>query len=175
MELRFVTPDLRRLDEVGSEVLACGLFSDALPPPGTAGLLDWRLCGLISRLIESGFLTGQKGEVMLVPLRPKLPFDKALLFGLGPRPKFDDRVFREITEHMLRAMHDLCARSAVVELPGRFGPEVDADVAADILLDLAGGHPEHDVWTLVESGEAQKQITARMTEQRRRDRRVVLR
>jgi hypothetical protein len=175
MELRFVVPDLRHLDEVGSEVLACGLFSDALPPHGTAGLLDWRLAGLVSRLLESGFLTAQKGEVMMVPLRPKLPFDKALLFGLGPRAAFDDAAFRDVTAHMLRAVQELCARSAVVELPGRFGQTVDAERAADILLDLAGSHPEHDVWTLVEPSDAQKKITAHMTEQRRRDRRVVLR
>jgi hypothetical protein len=178
MELRFVVPDLRHLDGVGSEVLACGLFSDALPPHGTAGLLDWRLCGQVSRLLESGFLTALKGEVMMLPLRPKLPFDKALLFGLGPRAAFDDTVFREVTAHMLGAVQELCARSAVVELPGRFEHSrtgVDAERAADILLDLAGSHPEHDVWTLVEPSDAQKKITAHMTEQRRRDRRVVLR
>lgn len=186
MELRFVVPDLRHLDEVGSEVLACGLFSDALPPHGTAGLVDWRSCGLISRLLVGGFLTATQGEVMMVPLRPKLPFDKALLFGLGPRAVFDDGVFRDVTAHMLRAVQELCARSAVVELPGRFleqsraaqsagPPGVDAERAADILLDLAGSHPEHDVWTLVEPSDAQKRITAHMTEQRRRDRRVVLR
>jgi hypothetical protein len=43
-----------------------------------------------------------------------------------------------------------------------------------MLLELAGGRPEHDVWTLIEAGEDQKRITARMIEQRRRDRRVVL-
>jgi len=175
MELRFVTPDLRRLDEVGAEVLACGVFSDVLPPHGTAGLLDFRLAGLVSRLLEDGFLTAQRGEVMMIPLRPKLPFDKALLFGLGERSSFDDGAFRDVTAHLLRAMQELCARSAVVELPGRFGAAIDPQRAADILLDLAGGHAEHDVWTLVESSDAQKQITAYMTEQRRRDRRVVLR
>jgi hypothetical protein len=112
---------------------------------------------------------------MMIPLRPKLPFDKALLFGLGSRSSFDDGAFREITAHLLRAMQELCARSAVVELPGRFGAGIDPERATDILLDLAGGHAEHDVWTLVEPNDAQKQITAHMTEQRRRDRRVVLR
>jgi hypothetical protein len=175
MELRFVVPELRRLDEVSSEVLACGVFCDALPPHGTAGLVDWRLCGSISRLFVSKFLTGERGEVLLVPPRPKLPFDKALLFGLGTRIGFDVEGFRQVTAHMLRAMRELCARSAVVELPGRFEGIVDPERATDILLDLADGHPEHDVWTLVEPIDSQKRITAYMTEQRRRDRRVVLR
>jgi hypothetical protein len=174
MELRFVTPELRRLDEVGTEVLACCLFSDERPPHGTAGLVDWRLSGRVSRLMRDTFVTGARGEVVMLPLRPSLPFDKALLFGLGPRNGFDDAVFREVTAHMLKAMERLCARAAVVELPGRHRSAIDPETATDILLELAGGRTEHDVWTLIEPGDDQKRITARMTEQRRRDRRVVL-
>jgi len=174
MELRFVTPELRRLDDVASEVLACGVFVDERPHRGTAGLVDWRLAGLVSRLMRESFVTGKRGEVVMLPLRPKLPFDKALLFGLGERNAFDDQVFREVTSHMLRAMEGLCARSAVVELPGRHRAAIEAERATDILLELAGGRPEHDLWTLVEPSDDQKRISARMSEQRRRDRRVIL-
>src|SRR4051812_10330977 len=99
MELRFIAPDLRRLDEVGCEVLACGLFADERPPRGTGGLIDWRTAGSLCHLIERGFLTAARGEVMMIPLRPKLPFDKALLFGLGERQHFDADVFRETVAH----------------------------------------------------------------------------
>ncbi len=174
MELRFVARELRKLDEVASEVLACGVFADERPHHGAAGLVDWRLAGTVSRLVEQGFLTGKRGEVVMLPLRPKLPFDKALLFGLGARADFDDAAFREVTAHLLRAIEGLCARTAVVELPGRHRSAIAAERATDILLELAGGRPEHDVWTLIEPAEDQKRITARMTEQRRRDRLVVL-
>jgi len=174
VELRFVTPELRRLDEAGSEVLACGVFADERPVRGTAGLVDWRLAGQLARLLKSEFVRGVVGEVVMLPLRPKLPFDKALLFGLGARGSFTDGVFRDITAHMLRAMEGLCARTAVVELPGRHRAVIEAERATDILLELAGGRPEHDVWTLIEPVDDQKRITARMGEQRRRDRLVVL-
>jgi hypothetical protein len=174
MELRFVTRELRKLDEVASEVLACAVFADERPHHGAAGLVDWRLAGTVSRLVDQGFLTGKRGEVVMLPLRPKLPFDKALLFGLGEREGFDDARFREVTAHMLRAIEGLCARTAVVELPGRHRAAIDAERATDILLELAGGRPEHDVWTLIEPVEDQKRITARMSEQRRRDRLVVI-
>jgi hypothetical protein len=174
MELRFVTSELRKLDEVASEVLACGVFADERPHHGAAGLVDWRLAGAVSKLVGQGFVTGRAGEVVMLPLRPKLPFDKALLFGLGTRDAFDDAVFRDITTHMLRTIEGLCARTAVVELPGRHRAAIDAERATDILLELAGGRPEHDVWTLIEPLDDQKRITARMSEQRRRDRLVVL-
>ena len=174
MELRFVTPELRRLDELQSEVLTCGVFLDERPHHGTAGLVDWRLSGLVSRLIRTSFVTGKRGEVVMLPLRPKMPFDKALLFGLGARAEFDDDTFRAVTEHILATMEGLCARSAVVELPGRHRDAIDAERATDILFELAGGRPEHDIWTLIEASEDQKRIAARVSEQRRRDRRIVL-
>jgi len=151
------------------------LFADdERPQHGAAGLVDWRLAGTVSRLIGEHFVTGRLGEVVMLPLRPKLPFDKALLFGLGNRDAFSDSAFREITSHMLKVMAGLCARTAVVELPGRHRSAIDAERATDILLELAGGRPEHDIWTLIEPTHDQKLITARMSEQRRRDRLVVL-
>lgn len=172
MELRFVPPALRTLDEVGTEVLACGLFSDERPPHGTLGLVDWRLAGGFSKLLARGWVRGAPGEVVMVPLRPKLPFDKAIVFGLGPRSSFDEPTFRATIERMLATMEGLSARSAVVELPGRHVGALTAEQAADILLETAAGRTEHDVWTLVEPPEDQKRITAHMIEQRRRVRRL---
>lgn len=174
MELRFIVPDLRKLDEASSEVLACGLFLDDRPPTGVAGLIDWRLSGRLGGLLLDGFVTGTLGEVVMIPLRPKLPFDKGLIFGLGERGTFGHVEFRTTVEQMLKVMEGLCARSAVVELPGRHGGIIGAELATSILLESAGSRPEHDAWTLVEPPEEQKRITTRMMEHRRRDRRVVL-
>jgi hypothetical protein len=168
MDLRFTTPTLRRLDLVGTEVLVAGLAADERPPHGVAGLVDWRLAGRLSRLIQSGFATGRIGEVLLIPGRPKLPFDKILLFGLGPKRAFDEAVFRELTERVLDTLAGLRARTAVVELPGRHFGAIAAEKAADILLESAGGRREHDVWTLIEPGEAQRVITQHMIQERRR-------
>ena len=71
IELRFVAPDLRRLDEVGSEVVVCGIWKDERPFTGLACLLDWRLAGRLSRLAKQGFLVGDVGEVLVVPARPR--------------------------------------------------------------------------------------------------------
>jgi hypothetical protein len=174
MELRFVAPDLRRLDEVSSEVIVCSIFADERPPHGTAALIDWRLGGCICRLLGDGFITGSFGEVFMVAVGRKLPFDKALLFGLGDRATFDESRFRSAVTRMLGVLEGLCTRSAVVELPGRHTASIAADQAANILLELSEGRPDHDLWTLVEPAEEQRRVAARLIEQRRRDRRVVL-
>jgi hypothetical protein len=168
MDLRFITRHLRQLDLAATEVLVASLAADERPPHGVAGLVDWRLAGRISALIKSGFATGAVGEVLLIPGKPRLPFDKIVLFGLGTRSEFTERVFRLIVDKMLGTLEGLRARTAVVELPGRHFDAISAERAADILLELAGGRQEHDVWTLVEPAEAQRVITAHMIQERRR-------
>ncbi len=171
MDLRFTIPHLRQLDLSGTEVLVATLASDERPPRGVAGLADWRLAGRISRIVASGFATGEVGEVLLVPGKPKLPFDKIVLFGVGERKAFNERVFRAVVERMLATLEGLRARTAVVELPGRHFGAIAPERAADVLLESVGGRQEHDVWTLVEPPEAQRSITQHMIQERRRVRR----
>jgi hypothetical protein len=75
-------------------------------------------------------------------------------------------------EKMLRTLEGLRARTAVVQLPGRHFGGIAPERAADILLESAGGRPEHDVWTLVEPQEAQRVITQHMIQERRRVRQL---
>ncbi len=168
MELRFTLPTLRKLDLLGTEVVLAAVATDEQPPHGLAGLLDWRLAGRISALLERGFITGQVGEVVLVPGKPKLPFDKVLLFGVGPRADFSEPVYRVVVEKMLSTLEGLRVRSAVVELPGRHFDAIRPDRAADILLECAGSKMVHDVWTLAETLESQRLVTQHMIQERRR-------
>lgn len=168
MELRFTLPSLRKLDLLGTEVILAGVAADETPPHGLAGLLDWRLAGRISKLIERGFVTGKVAEVVLVPGKPKLPFDKVLLFGVGARDDFSEPVYRVVVEKMLSTLEGLRARSAVVELPGRHFDGIRPDRAADILLECAGSKPMHDTWTLAETLESQRVVTQHMIQERRR-------
>jgi hypothetical protein len=172
VELRFVTPELARLDEIDSEVLACAVWSDTRPAHGLAGLCDFRLAGRISELLRRGHVTGDLGEAVMLPGKPKLTFDKVLLFGAGPRALFSEDTFKRVVHQMLSTMEGLSARASVVELPGRHDALIPADRAADILLAFAGGRPEHDVWTLVEDADGKQRILQHMIEERRRVRRV---
>jgi cytosol aminopeptidase family protein len=173
LELAFVTPYLASLDAIDGEVLACSVWSDARPSHGVAGLCDFRLAGRVSDLERRGLVTGELGEVVLLPGKPRLTYDKLLIFGAGERVSFDEPVFRRVVVQMLATMDGLAARAAVVELPGRHEGLIAAERAADLLLACAGRKPEHDVWTLVEDADGRQRITQHMIEERRRVRRVL--
>lgn len=170
MELRFTRPSLRRLDLAGTEVLVAGLSTDERPLHGLVGLVDWRLCGKVSSALESGFASGRRGEVLMVPGRPKLSFDKVVLFGIGPLKDFSEHVYRAVIEQVLATLEGLRARSAVVELPGRHFGAIAPERAADILLELSAGRPEHDVWTLVDDADAERAVAQHLVQERRRQR-----
>src|ERR1700722_17633591 len=121
MELRFLPPEPRRLDDANVELCACSIWSDERPARGFAGLIDWQLGGRISALLKAGFVRGDRGEALLIPGKPHVPFEKVLLVGLGPRSAFDDAAFRDAIVHMARALEGLRVRRAVIELPGRTG------------------------------------------------------
>ena len=76
---------------------------------GSLGCWIFDSAGRISRLIQAGFATGKVGEVLLVPGKPKLPFDKILLSGIGKRSEFNDPVFRTVLNKILRTLEGLRA------------------------------------------------------------------
>jgi hypothetical protein len=166
VDLRFVAPDLRRLDEVSSEVVVCGIWRDKRPLTGLANLLDWRLAGRLSRLAKKGFLVGDVGEVLALPARPRLPFDKLLVCGLGPRASFGEPTFRTVLARALDALTGLSVKKAVIELPGRGDGGLDAEQAAEILLDLIGDD-ERDALCFVEEPEGQRRIEKHAQERHR--------
>jgi hypothetical protein len=168
MELRFLAPELRRLDSASVELCACSIWSDERPARGFAGLLDWRLGGRISALLKSGFARGDVGETLLVPGKPHVPFEKVLVVGLGRRGDFGERVFRAGVVHVASALEGLRIRRAVVELPGRACGAIEPEAAITLALDCVGASPEHDTWWLVEPPADQKRIEVRAAEERRR-------
>ncbi len=170
MEVHFVPPDLRRLDQLKSEALSLPMFADEHPPRGALGLVDWRLCGRISKLILRGQLTGVRGETVLVPARPRLTFEKLFIYGVGRRDEFDLDLYDATVERMLSTLTKVKVRASVLVLPGRSHGLVGAAEAMERFLRIAGRHEDHDDLTLVEDVESQKAMEPVVEAERRRAR-----
>ena len=169
MEVGFVPPELRRLDKLRSEAICIPLCEDERPPRGALGLVDWRLSGAVSRRITEGTITGRRGERVLVPVRPRLPFEKLFLFGLGPASEVDDAAAVEATRVLLRTLSGARVRSATCVLPGRAGERIKPERAMEILLELASAG-EQDEIVVVDDAESQKAMAAVVDRVRRRAR-----
>jgi hypothetical protein len=155
---------------VGGEVLACCLFEDERPVQGFAGLVDWRMASRLSRHLIAGNLTGVLGESALIPGKPSVPFEKLILFGMGPKTRFDEAIFLDVLHQIIQTLGALRVRMAVLERPGRHTSVVDATRATELITGVCEEHGGQDVWTLIENPADQKRITQHLEEERRRKR-----
>jgi hypothetical protein len=166
--VNFLSAELAKWDSLrdGSipppELLALPFFADERPLRGAAGLVDWRLCGRLSRLLSAGRVSGARGEATLVPTG-RLPFAKLLLYGLGDSERFSD----EISRAAMHALRDMVARLGVrrwaLPLPGRSTGRITARRAVELWLHEPG---DADVW-LVEAPAGQKEMSEALRKTKR--------
>ena len=71
------------LDEVDSQVALILSYSDIRPLKGQAGLVDWRLNGYLSSLIDQERFSGRIGEALLMPSHGRLGPNELMVLGLG--------------------------------------------------------------------------------------------
>ncbi len=81
----------RPMERVDADIAVAGFFADDRPLRSGAARADWRLCGGLSRRIESGDLSGKSGEAMLIGCGRALRAPRLMLLGLGDRVRSTTR------------------------------------------------------------------------------------
>jgi hypothetical protein len=170
LDVRFVAPDLRKLDLLDAEAFALPVHSDERPLRGATGLLDWRLCGRFSRLVVRGRLTGQEGERLLVPTGGRLAFEKVVLVGAGPSAAFDRAHAVRTIRAMLEVLDGLRVRRAALALPGRTWELFAATDAMDVVSPMILEPHEQDALTIVEHPDEHRAMQRALESARRRHR-----
>lgn len=115
----FVSSAQQALDELQTEVIVLPFFSDERPLKGAAGLIDWRLCGALSRKLMAGYLDGAFGEKALLTTAGNLRSDALLLFGLGESTAFGREVAGKACVLIAETLREAKVSTAGLALPGR--------------------------------------------------------
>ena len=170
MYIRFTVPELKQIDALRCEALALPLFSDERPLRGALGLVDWRMCGFISRLRAGERVLGSARESVLIPARPKLSMDKLFLFGLGAESGFDAAAVRTAVDHMLDTLAQARVRTTALCLPGRATNRIAPEKAMEAFIAATAQRTEHDELILLEPHEAQREMEPVIERERRRAR-----
>ena len=92
------------IDRQECQLVEAGLFEDERPLRGPAGLLDWRLNGVISREIIGGRITGRFKETVIIPSSQWIQSPKILLVGLGSARHISYPKLREVSAHLLQTL-----------------------------------------------------------------------
>jgi hypothetical protein len=117
MQVSFAAATLPALDALHSDLLVLGCFEDDRPMHGLGSLLDWRLNGWISRLIQRNRYVGVFGEQLLFPAGHRVGPSRVLLFGLGPQGEFDEARLSEALETIWAVLNRLRLRELAFAVP----------------------------------------------------------
>jgi hypothetical protein len=122
------------------------VFSDERPLLGLAGLLDWRGSGCLSAVVRSGFCSSAPREQVLLPCDRRLPVDRLVLVGLGPREHYDEARARALAEQLVHVAVGLGALTVLIALPTHGRDRALTEVAFASLLatieEREAGDPE---------------------------------
>jgi hypothetical protein len=124
MELSYLDASFDALDTLSVETLALFMLSDKRPLRGGAGVVDWRLCGELSRSLQSGGLTGKVGERLLMPTHGRIGARRLLVFGAGAS---DVPLGALELGRCLAVAHKAGASDLAVELPENAKPDAVAE------------------------------------------------
>lgn len=130
--------------EAPADTILVPVPEDERPLRGDAGRVDWRLCGMISDHLRSGYVSGQLGEAALLPGAKPLSPARILLVGAGSGNARGGRP-------ILRAMRSAAGKlvmmrspAALLALPGALD---FCEEAVPILRGLVHGLAENQTET----------------------------
>jgi hypothetical protein len=113
---------LATLDALAVDVVAL-LVGPERPLQGLAGLVDWRLCGAVTRTLSGGLYAGAPREALLLPTGGRLPARRVVASGLPAPLTLAD--FSEAARHACQVL----GRAGCTTLATALPPLADAGVA----------------------------------------------
>jgi hypothetical protein len=147
---QFIPVRLRDLDAEPGDLLVASLFSEDRPPVGLAGLVDWRMDGLLSRIrmttdnpdldnphyrgLALGPFKAAAGEKLLFPPGRTLPFFMVLIVGLGSRAAYASQSYRHIVKSILETAASMKISRLALQLPGWSVAGLPGRRACDVFL-----------------------------------------
>lgn len=132
------------------DLLVTGFFKDERPLRGTAGWLDWRLNGMLSRLVMEKKLTGEWKEKTLIPTHQRVTPKLLLFLGLGYVKSYSYLTIREMVPFLYETIKNLKSSQIGLSFPYSAEYDVDCGKLTEIILegitDVLDHRPSDQSW-----------------------------
>jgi hypothetical protein len=97
----------RRLDQLWCQAVVVFVFEDDSLLAGYLSRLNEKLAGSLTQLIDRHFLTGKRGELLLVASQERIKADKVLFVGLGPTNTFSSETLSSAVKNVSSTLERL--------------------------------------------------------------------
>jgi hypothetical protein len=129
------------IDKIPSDTLVLSIFKDEKPLKGANGLVDWRLCGKISKLLTNKTVTGEYKETALIVSPESSRAPRILIVGLGDSKEFNEKRLKEVAAFIGDTLRKINAKQVSLAIPGSsYFPQNYAKSAEIIITAFAGSY-----------------------------------
>ena len=104
MKINVEVGDIARWED---EVIVVNLFEGVDHPGGATGAVDTAIGHQVAAMVATGDITGKFKEVTLFPSFDRIPGNRVLVVGLGPRDSFTLDRIREVSAAAARKVRDM--------------------------------------------------------------------
>ncbi|MDP8255376.1 MAG: M17 family peptidase N-terminal domain-containing protein [Candidatus Alcyoniella australis] len=106
------------IDALDVETVVLSAFSEERPLKGSSGLIDWRICGRLSRLVMAKRFSAERFETLLFPSEGRIGPSKVIIVGLGPLKEYDFEVYCKVLGYMMQSLVKMNIYEFALPLPG---------------------------------------------------------
>lgn len=119
-----------------TDLIVAGYSYKSTPLTGYIGRLDWFLNGQISYLIKAAKITGSLGETVLLSSLNKIPPEKILIVGLGPRENLTPVIIQQCCSNIFGAIAGLGLKSVSIGVFEKTAKELEYN---EMVHNMIGG------------------------------------
>lgn len=123
------------IDELTVDTIVLSAFSEERPLKGSSGLIDWRTCGRLSRMIMDRDFGAERFETLLFPSEGRLRPVKVLIIGLGSRADYDFEAYSEVMAYTIQSVANMHVFDFAIPLPGVGLAGLDYSLATKRLIE----------------------------------------
>ncbi|MFN0063343.1 MAG: M17 family peptidase N-terminal domain-containing protein [Myxococcaceae bacterium] len=110
---------LETLDKhLGADALLLFIGEDERPLQGLSGMVDWRMCGRLSRLLQENFFQGSAGETLLLPSMGRIDAPRIFVMGVGPLASLTSPGVEHLLARGVEVLQKAKISSVALEPPG---------------------------------------------------------
>jgi hypothetical protein len=92
------------IDKVEAETIILMHYSGDVPFQGMAGLVDWRLNGRLSRVVQSGRFDGRAKDLLLMPAEGRFQAQEVIFLGMGGKESFGDIHIPQVVDYLIEVI-----------------------------------------------------------------------
>jgi Cytosol aminopeptidase family, N-terminal domain len=102
----------------GLDALCLFVPEDERPLQGTAGFVDWRLCGALSRVLQQGWFKGAACDCLLLPSGGRLSMPRIFAIGTGSTRMLDAQLLGDLFSKAAEVLSRAKVEGVALEVPG---------------------------------------------------------